>query len=368
MELSDKIKQIYEEAGINGSQRLSEADTCERIITRLLRDVAGYHYADYSSQETDAARGRPDYTVLPGTAETWYLEAKAWNVPLNDGEAAQAMNYVNSQGKRWAVLTNGREWRLYDNHKVGVPAAEKMQAQAEYPDFASIEKFLSAISKQSIMSGKLEEFALRERIAQQLEVGLQNPDSALVKALAKELKATTSRGRQFIADFFKRKNSFNPNAETQQMSETVTISSPVEQEKFEEGSLVSFSQILHIRGTLTGAKPTGLQLDHAAEVVVNTWKEIVIAIIRWIDSLGKLPQIPFPENSMYMLNYQPLQRDGTNMLNAQKLDLTGGKTLFVETNTNTVLKLSQIEKLCNAAGISPERIRVRLRFPKKQAP
>ncbi|MCW5935525.1 MAG: hypothetical protein KIT45_14695 [Fimbriimonadia bacterium] len=367
MELTDRIKQIYEEAGINGSQRLSEADTCERIITRLLREVAGYHFADYSSQERDAARGRPDYTVLPGTAKTWYLEAKAWSVPLNDGEAAQAMNYVNSQGKRWAVLTNGREWRLYDNHKVGVPAAEKLQAQANYPDFASIERFLSAISKQSITSGKLEEFALRESIAQQLEVGLEDPDSALVKALARELKANTLNGRQVIADFFRRKNSFNSNAETELMSETATISSPVEQEKFDEDSLVSFSQIFQIRDTLPGAKPTGLQFDQSTEVVVSTWKELLIAIIRWIDSLGKLPRIPFPENSMYMLNYQSSHRDGTEMINAHQLDLTGGKTLFVETNTNTILKTIQIEKLCKAAGISPDRIRVRLRFPKKEA-
>lgn len=383
MILTDIIKQIYEEAGINGFQRLSEADTCERIITRLLREVAGYHFADYSSQETDAARGRPDYTVLPGTDHTWYLEAKAWNVPLSDGEAAQAVSYVNSQGKRWAVLTNGKEWRLYDNHILGVPAAEKLQAEAIYPDFASIERFLSAISKQSITSGKLEAFALRESIAQKLEVGLQNPDSTLVKALAEELKANTPNGRQVIADFFNRKNYRFSNAETQLLSETVSTSSPVEQEKFDEGSLVSFNQIYNTSKTpsddppndewipftqlilnansFTGTRPFELQLDQLV-LQVSEWKIAFLCIIKWVDKQGKLPEIPFPPQRGCFID-----NESHGMREPKSISLSNDRAAFVETNSSTVAKIVQIEKLCEAAKISLDRIRFRIHFPKRRA-
>lgn len=368
METIERIKRIYEEAGINGSQRLSEADTCERIITRLLREVAGYEYTDYYSQQTDAARSRPDYTILPGTTDTWYLEAKAWGFSLSDREAVQVLNSVNTGGKCWAVLTNGREWRLYDNHKVGVPASEKIQMQAIYPDYESLDRFLVAISKQSISSGKFGEFVLREKIAQQLEVGLADPDSALVKALARELNADTPDERRVIADFFKRKNSSNSTAETPLMGRTAPKSFPLGREKFDDDSLVSFSQIILNPDFFTGSRPYGLQLDQETEIGVSTWRDVILIILIWVDKKGLFPPLPFPSPSRFFLNEKPLNQHGNKMLEVKKISLRDGRVVYLSTCTDTVAKINQIESLCKATGIATDGIQVRLRFPNNQAP
>lgn len=368
METIERIKRIYEEAGINGSQRLSEADTCERIITRLLREVAGYEYTDYYSQQTDAARGGFFYTFLQGTEYTWYLEAKAWDAPLTEADAAQAVNSVNLQDKRCVVLTNGREWRLYDNHKVGVPASEKIQMQAIYPDFVSIEKFLCAISKQSISSGKFGEFVLREKIAQQLEVGLADPDSALVKALARELNADTPDERRVIADFFKRKNSSNSTAETPLVGRTAPKSFPLGREKFDDDSLVSFSQIILNPDFFTGSRPYGLQLDQETEIGVSTWTDVILIILIWVDKKGLFPPVPFPSPSRFFLNDKPLRQYGNKMSQAKKILLRDGRKVYLEAKTSTANKIYQIGTLCKATGIATDGIRVRLRFPNNQAP
>ncbi|MCS7311104.1 MAG: hypothetical protein NZ741_12885, partial [Armatimonadetes bacterium] len=81
------------------------------MILRALRELGGYSYSDYRSQQSTIA-GYPDFTFLPETGHAWYLEAKALRVDLTDDHAVQALNYANATGRRWVVLSNGREWRL----------------------------------------------------------------------------------------------------------------------------------------------------------------------------------------------------------------------------------------------------------------
>ncbi|MFB3891734.1 MAG: hypothetical protein ACE15C_06895 [Phycisphaerae bacterium] len=141
----------------------NESTTCDWIILPLLR-AAGYAVREIVSRDADAQRGFPDYTVLPKDGpHTFYVEAKAWNVNLEDGHAAQTINYANSNGKRWAVLTNGRQWRLYDNDIRGLPA-EKLVAQAglEEADQTRMLAFLTAIGKDSVCSGRLAPYAEQE--------------------------------------------------------------------------------------------------------------------------------------------------------------------------------------------------------------
>jgi predicted type IV restriction endonuclease len=97
-----------------GKSDLNEACTCQWIIMPLLQ-AAGYSLYDIQPQQTDPAGKIPDYTILPDSEHTWFLEAKAWGVALNDQHAQQALIYAYTNNRRWVVLTNGREWRLYDN-------------------------------------------------------------------------------------------------------------------------------------------------------------------------------------------------------------------------------------------------------------
>ena len=171
----------------------NEASTCEWVILPLLH-AAGYDRRDILSHVSDGGRGFPDYTILPKDEQhKFYLEAKAWLVMLEDEHARQSLNYANGNGKRWVVLTNGQEWRLYDNDRRGLPE-EKLVAKVQLKAIDEAEKLLQAIGKQSVCTGKLEVYAKtaleakRQRqeaqaLAEECDVQLSKPESAMVKAM-----------------------------------------------------------------------------------------------------------------------------------------------------------------------------------------
>ncbi|MCS6831220.1 MAG: type I restriction enzyme HsdR N-terminal domain-containing protein, partial [bacterium] len=108
-----EIEQIKRELGEQTPP--NEATTCSWVVEPLLL-VAGYRRMDWI-QEVAGLQGnkyRPDYTVLAETPHCWLLEAKTWNHPLLEQDANQLTSYANVHNIRWAVLTNGKEWQLYD--------------------------------------------------------------------------------------------------------------------------------------------------------------------------------------------------------------------------------------------------------------
>src|SRR5439155_23527827 len=111
MSLADAIAQALEEAN---PPPVNESTTCEWVIYPLLL-AAGHARRDILSRVADNNGQYPDYSILLDSPHGWFLEAKAWNVALQDNHAQQALNYANQNGKRWVVLSNGQEWRLYDN-------------------------------------------------------------------------------------------------------------------------------------------------------------------------------------------------------------------------------------------------------------
>lgn len=140
----------------------NEASTCDWVILPLLRST-GYAPRDILSRSADHAGKFPDYTVLPQDEEhSFFLEAKAWNIDLEDSHAVQALNYANQNGKKWVVLTNGREWRLYNNDIRGLPE-EKLVAEAVLgAEGGGLARFLAAIGRESVSNGMLAPFAEKE--------------------------------------------------------------------------------------------------------------------------------------------------------------------------------------------------------------
>src|SRR5438045_677499 len=97
----------------------SEGATCAWVMYPLLQAM-GYAHQEILPQSSDATGLFPDFAVLPNDPNCWYVEAKAWNTTLKDSHAHQAISYAHGNGKRWVVLTNGRNWRLYDDYVYGL--------------------------------------------------------------------------------------------------------------------------------------------------------------------------------------------------------------------------------------------------------
>jgi len=141
----------------------NEASTCAWVIEPLLR-AAGYKTWEIISQGLDGNNSFPDYTILHNSAEhTWYLEAKAWTVALADQHANQALNYSHQNGKRWVILTNGQQWRLYDDWVVGV-AKVKLVAEVKLTDTTAMNELLSALSKESVTTRGVEAYVNRLKL------------------------------------------------------------------------------------------------------------------------------------------------------------------------------------------------------------
>lgn len=165
----------------------NEANTCDWVIRPLIVAL-GYANHEIFGQSADTSNKFPDYTILPNTNSTWYLEAKAWKSVLESSHVDQAMNYAHSNGKRWVVLSNGKEWRLYDDTIVG-KSADRLVAMASLDDQPEMLKFLSALSKKSVSEDKVGDFAAEKRIKEYIFQEIQNPKGPVISAIVKVVKS-----------------------------------------------------------------------------------------------------------------------------------------------------------------------------------
>jgi hypothetical protein len=201
----------------------NESTTCEWVIYPLLLAI-GYARRDIVSRIADNNGQFPDYTILPDTPHTWFLEAKAWSVALEDRHAQQSLNYANQNGKRWVVLTNGKEWRLYDNRVQGV-ASDKLVASARLAVTTEISDFLRSIGRDSAATSELESYAIRTKLESVLGGQLIDEQSDVIKALHQVLRRNNGLGGLSKADVVK---FFRSHARAQGLAGAVAYATPIQ--------------------------------------------------------------------------------------------------------------------------------------------
>lgn len=175
----------------------NEANTCDWVIRPLLLAL-GYQNHEIHAQAGDVANKFPDYTVLPNSPHTWFLEAKAWTVTLDSSHVDQALNYAHANGQRWVVLSNGREWRLYDDRIVG-KSADRLVATALLQDTEKIERFLTAITRSSIQGKAIEIYAGELKVRDYLLDAISNTGSPVIQAVLKVVRQKIG-GANFSAE------------------------------------------------------------------------------------------------------------------------------------------------------------------------
>ncbi len=345
------IIQLYDDPPTN------EADTCYRVIEPLLEST-GYKKNQIKKQDMDAAGKSPDYTVLPDTPYTWYLEAKTWNQPLNDDNVVQALNYANHNGKCWVVLSNGQEWRLYDNRIQGT-SARKLQAKSNLKDEASIIDLLQALSYDSVRCGDLERYVGRSYLSQTMETELQDAGSVLIKQIFKELRKREGLNNitlEDVADYFKARKGLSPHSTT-----------PIGIPPAEQGSPQSSTEYTLAKvGTVsTGRKPAAYLLPETADwISVHNWTDLVKHIGEWAAGKGKLPSVPYQQGrseKRYILNMIPKHANGKEMREPRDFQ-HNSRTIFIETSAATPKwNCDMLAQLCRDCGLDPDTVKVRIR-------
>ena len=108
-----------------GGLKVNEATTRAHFITPLL-GALGYRSIDDILFEVYLPDGKTflDYRLVVTAKPRVSVEAKALESHLTDKDAAQVVQYANLLGDQWSVVTNAREWRLYETF-AQVPLAEK---------------------------------------------------------------------------------------------------------------------------------------------------------------------------------------------------------------------------------------------------
>lgn len=109
--------------------RLTESDTIRVLVLPFL-DALGWDLQDVEevrSEYRHASADNPvDYALFLHATPTLFVEAKALGISLDDRKPLlQTLNYANTAGVDWCVLTNGAEWRIYKVH-APVAAEEKL--------------------------------------------------------------------------------------------------------------------------------------------------------------------------------------------------------------------------------------------------
>ncbi len=342
MTLTEEITRIHQYQSEPGKAPPNEPCTCEWIIVPLLWKL-GYAHHEIFSQVADDAGKFPDYTILPHTPQTWYLEAKAWKEDLQHKHVIQAMNYAHTTGRRWVVLSNGREWRLYDDHILEVENRLVAQARLGKENDCALAELLAALGKASVESGKIESYAMKARLAAILNEQLPKHDSELIEAMVSTLKnkyGLAGLQNAEVAAYFQ-----------QQTPPTPPITDDTTPPPPPSVSALTIPELRALGGKLTG-KPKKLTTPNGTEIVVDTWRDVAEQIVRYFGGKNQLPPLPYQGGSTgkrCFLNTMPRHLDGKEMLQPREL-LIAGKTLYLCTNRSAADFVARLEDLCLVAG------------------
>lgn len=349
-EMVATIAQIIGEATVPPA---SEADTIHRVIHPLLM-AADYGRLDIRAEATDDNRQKPDFTILPDTDHTWFLEAKAWNVRLDEKQAHQAINYANTQGRRWAVLTNGQVWRLYDNNIRDTIDAKLACSSTLTSD--SFPSFLEAISKPSMVSGRVALYVTNQRLFGHLEAQLADRSSDSIKALLKVVRQRPGLSdvtAEDVASFFRRQTSDTGVATTRverlsRTPEAVSKPTPIGR----DGHPLQSAPV-------TGKRPVALTLADGTELTGSNWKQITVSLARHLLDSNRLKNLPYRPTDRWKAPLVARQEDAAGIREPVRFE-SGGCSFVVETHFSAEAHVNNWISLLKEGGVRVEACSLRL--------
>jgi hypothetical protein len=176
-------------ADVHEARRQTEADTRANFIDRYL-GLLGYESRDIRREyHVKDLREYIDYLLYVDGAKSVAVEAKALAVDLTDAMGAQVLKYAAIEDIDWCVLTNGRQFLVYNQHSRGA-VSDKVVLQFDLltGDVEGTLVKLSMLSKESMRQGQLAGHVKDLRIGRAIRDVLLDPESASAKSIRSELK------------------------------------------------------------------------------------------------------------------------------------------------------------------------------------
>ena len=198
---------------------LNEAQTSQVIVLPVL-EALGYDIwnpfevvAQFHSGGGSGAYA-PDFTICLGGDERFVVEVKALSKVFSPGDRQQPVSYANNIGLRWAVLTDGKVWHLYDN-QIPLPAADKLSLTVDLQDkrasgylnrLLSKEFWLRAGASDSLagnvqaVSKEIRKHLQLSQIEDKLKIEMQTGFTADEKGLARAIQLTLEPNERDLAE------------------------------------------------------------------------------------------------------------------------------------------------------------------------
>ncbi len=345
----------------------NETETREMIIRPLLEHL-GYKRSDIRSEAPDPSGKIPDFTIMPDTEYTWFLEAKDWRNEMNDVNATQAINYAHAMGRRWIVLSNGREWRLYDDTIQGKSSDRHILTVSLF-DTESIHLFLCALSKDSIKADSIARFAQKQRMKVLLNNYLEDANSELIRLIVRLLrKDNLYLNNDEVLQFFKDLRSpaqphiaASKQVTTNNFEKQSVVEVPVKQIDVSGSSSEGWLSLADPIDTFPigkSRKPSHIKLPDGSVAEIKTWMSLYEVFFEFISKFDNLPPPPFGEDNRYYYNVQPTNKSGRKYDNSREI-VTKHYKIYVDTSHGSWSILRMIH-LCKTMNLPLESFQIKL--------
>lgn len=173
---------------------ISEADTKHYFIDPIIgalgwRDISEVRreYHIRSSQEYI------DYVMSISGQKVLAIEAKRLTTPLTEKHAAQLIQYCSIEGIEWSVLTNGREWQVFNTY-MRPDLRAKLLFQFELLRSTLDDQYQVAFDQLWLLAREgfpspIRIWLDKRRIDREIRRCLSNPSSGTIRAVLQDLRS-----------------------------------------------------------------------------------------------------------------------------------------------------------------------------------
>lgn len=346
----------------------NEANTLLQVIDPLLRAM-GYSVGEIHAEEPTVAHLRADRTLLRGTLQQWFLEAKAWGVPLGDIKfVAQALGYAHQASLSWVVLTNGQEWRLY-NDQLSAPIQDRLVWTAHLNDPSEIVPLLTALGRENVVGPGLEASARRQLLRIYLDRALRDPTSGVFRSVQNFVKSARGLDKVSPAEVYQY---FQSRLEPQLSTAPPTSVGPEIPQPDPPGTYgdppqtfprveTTLAELAMAHSLPTDRRPITVQYPGQQELKCSSWRAVATAVVRWVLESTTSAPVPyrFQTSTAYFLNWSATNEDGSPMRFSAEAPTSKG-TVYCMFHLSSSALTRSLCRWLTTSGVDPSLVHIRL--------
>jgi len=195
----DRFKRLAKSIGDFSQTEMtsSEANTKKKIVEPLLEilgwDLLSNEVRLESPVKIGTTTAHVDYALILEDKPVLLVEAKAFDVVLTNEHSSQIISYGRVEGVQWTALTNGKVLKVFDTRK-GKSEEECLVFEVNLTRLPEQAVVLKLISRESILTGEIEDAAARLRAARRAIRHLKQRQQELAEGFRTTLLEITGAG------------------------------------------------------------------------------------------------------------------------------------------------------------------------------